>query len=161
MKKQLKAEGKEDSASTEVVGLSDWMHESTLFNIITNITFFKSYTVTKIFSIWKKNVRYRKFLKTRKKLISNSFLAKPTFSENIMEINRSLFDLQQNRTISTRISENRTWEKTDFNFEQEAVRKGASAQYENIITGKMTNIVRKVQNDVYDKCNLKEIEEED
>ena len=25
----------------------------------------------------------------------------------------------------------------------------------------MTNIVRKVQNDVYEKCNLKEIEEED
>ena len=104
MKKQLKAEGKEDIASTEVVGLSDWMHESTLFNIITNISFFKSYTVTKIFSIWKKNVRYRKFLKTRKKLISNAFLAKPTFSENIMEINRSLFDLQQNKTISSRIS---------------------------------------------------------
>jgi dynein heavy chain len=161
MKKQLKAEGKEDSASTEVVGLSDWMHESTLFNIITNISFFKSYTLTKIFSIWKKNVRYRKFLKTRKKLISNAFLAKPTFSENIMEINRSLFDLQQNKTISSRISENRTWEKTDFNFEQESVRKTASNQYEAIITGKMTNTVRKVQNDVYEKCNLKEIEEED
>jgi hypothetical protein len=26
MKKQLKAEGKEELLSTEVVGLSDWMH---------------------------------------------------------------------------------------------------------------------------------------
>jgi len=26
MKKQLKAEGREDLLSTEVVGLSDWMH---------------------------------------------------------------------------------------------------------------------------------------
>lgn len=78
-----------------------------------------------------------------------------------MEINRSLFDLQQYKTISSRISENRTWEKTDFNFEQESVRKTASNHYEAIITGKMTNTVRKVQNDVYEKCNLKEIEEED
>jgi dynein heavy chain len=80
MKKQLKLEGKEDTMSTEVVGLSDWMHESTLFNIITNIGFFKSYTLTKIFSIWKKNVRYRNFLKIRKKLVADVFLAKPTFA---------------------------------------------------------------------------------
>lgn len=104
MRKQLKAEGREDIASTEVVGLSDWMHESTLFNIITNIGFFKSYTVTKIFEIWKKNVRYRSFVQKRKKLIADAFLAKPTFSEHIMDINRCLFDLQVNKTISTRIT---------------------------------------------------------
>jgi dynein heavy chain len=56
------------------------MHESTLFNIITNIGFFKSYTVTKIFEIWKKNVRYRNFFQKRKKLIADAFLAKPTFA---------------------------------------------------------------------------------
>lgn len=118
MRKQLKAEGKEDVASTEVVGLSDWMHESTLFNIITNIGFFKSYTITKIFEIWKKNVRYRNFVQKRKKLIADVFLAKPTFSEHLMDINRSLYDIQLNKTISSRITENRTWEKNDFNYEQ-------------------------------------------
>ena len=104
MKKQLKAEGREDLLSTEVVGLSDWMHESTLFNIITNISFFKSYTITKIFGIWKKNVRYRNFLKIRQKLVRDAFIAKPTFAENIMEINRYLYDLGQNKTIFNKIT---------------------------------------------------------
>ncbi len=149
MKKQLKQEGREDIISTEVVGLSDWMHESTMFNIITNIKFFKSYAITKVFSIWKKNIRFRKFLKTRKKLIGDSFLPKQTFSENLMEINRCLFELQLNKTISGKITENRTWEKSDFNFEQEAVRKISSNQYESIISGKMISIVKKVQNDVF------------
>ena len=53
--------------STEVISLSDWMHESTMFNIITNIQFFKNYAISiiiiiliiaKIFNIWKANVRY-------------------------------------------------------------------------------------------------------
>ena len=161
MRKQLKAEGKEDIASTEVVGLSDWMHESTLFNIITNIGFFKSYTITKIFGIWKKNVRYRNFVQKRKKLIADAFIAKPTFAEHLMDINRSLFDLQVNKTISTRITENRTWEKNDFNLEQENSRKAAASQYEAIITGKMTHTVRKVQSDVLEKCNQKDFEEEE
>lgn len=129
MRKQLRLEGREDTASTQVVGLSDWMHESTLFNIITNIGFFKSYTITKIFSIWKKNVRFRSFLQKRKKLVADAFLAKPTFSENLMDINRCLFDLQQNKTISNRITDNRTWEKKDFNYQQETTRKAASTQY--------------------------------
>ena len=109
MRKQLKAEGREQIASTEVVGLSDWMHESTLFNIITNIEFFKSYTITKIFEIWKKNVRYRSFVQRRKKLIADAFLAKPTFAEHIMDINRCLFDIQLNKTISGRITQNKPW----------------------------------------------------
>ena len=32
--------------STEVISLSDWMHESTMFNIITNIQFFKNYAIS-------------------------------------------------------------------------------------------------------------------
>jgi dynein heavy chain len=161
MKKQLKAEGKEELLSTEVVGLSDWMHESTLFNIITNIGFFKSYTITKIFSIWKKNVRYRSFLKTRQRLVSDAFISKPTFAENLMEINRCLFDLQQNKTIFSKIGDNKTWEKGDFNYEQDQTRKMASAQYESIIANKMTVVVRKVQNEIYEKCNLKDVEDQD
>jgi len=50
---------KEIDGSTEVVTLSEWMHESTMFNIITNIHFFKQYVKTKLFRIWYANVRKR------------------------------------------------------------------------------------------------------
>lgn len=117
-KKQQKLEGKEDHSSTEVISLSDWMHESTLFNIITNIEFFKSYAITKIFNIWKANVRYRSFCKTRKKLVYDCFVAKPAFAQHLLTLNRNLYELQMNKTISSKISENRTWEKSDFKEDQ-------------------------------------------
>lgn len=65
-----------------------------------------------------------------------------------MEINRCLYDLQLNKAITPRITENKTWEKNDFNLEQENVRKNAASQYESIITSRMATVVRKVQNDV-------------
>jgi hypothetical protein len=78
--------------------------------------------------------------------VSDAFIAKPTFAENLMELNRNLFDLQQNKTIFSKIADNKTWEKGDFNYEQDQTRKLASAQYETIIGNKMTVVVRKVQN---------------
>ena len=40
-------------------------------------------------------------------------------------------------------------------------RKKANLQYENIIANRMTLIVKKVQNEIYDKCNIKQIDDED
>lgn len=65
-----------------------------------------------------------------------------------MDINRCLYDLQLNKTVSSKITDNKTWEKNDFNADQQQVRRGAATQFENIITNRMTTIVRKVQNDV-------------
>ena len=76
-----------------------------------------------------------------------------------MDVNRELFELQTNKTMSAKITENRTWEKNDFNYDQETLRKQSAAHYESVITGKMTNIVRKVQSQVLDKCNQKDFEE--
>lgn len=80
-------ESGQGETSTEVISLSDWMHESTMFNIIINIQFFKNYAITKIFNLWKANVHYRIFCKTRKKLIHDSFIAKPAFAEHLLKIN--------------------------------------------------------------------------
>jgi dynein heavy chain len=86
------------------------MHESSLFNIITNIQFFKSYAITKLFNIWKANVRYRCFCKTRKKLVYDALIAKPAFAEHLVSLNRSFYDLQNNKTIA-KISDNTAWDK--------------------------------------------------
>lgn len=158
-KRQLKLDGKEDHTSTEVISLSDWMHESTLFNIITNIEFFKSYAITKIFNIWKANVRYRSFCKTRKKLVYDCFVAKPAFAQHLLTLNKHLYELQMNKTISSKINENRTWEKADFKEDQENTRKTATKQYEAIVNEQMATVVKNVCNEVNEKCNMKESED--
>ena len=78
-----------------------------------------------------------------------------------MEVNRCLYDLEQFKTIFNKISDNKYWEKADFNYEQDQTRKLANSQYENIIANKMTVVVRRVQNEIYDKCNLKDVEDQD
>lgn len=83
----------ESKAATEVISLSDWMHESTLFNIITNIPFFKNYTQTKIFNLWKANMWYKRFQAKRDKLIRYCFIGKPAFSNHLIEFNKHAYDL--------------------------------------------------------------------
>ena len=91
-------------ASTEVVTLSEWMHESTMFNIITNIHFFKNFVLTKIFNLWKLNVRYRLFCQTRKKLVNECFLCKPAFTSSLVKMNEILYDLSVKKCLSDNLS---------------------------------------------------------
>jgi len=54
----------EDVVHTEFFKLSDWMQQSTMFNVLTSMKFFWTYINGKIFSLWKGNVRHKKFLRT-------------------------------------------------------------------------------------------------
>lgn len=63
--KKLEDEEIDEDASSEVVTLSEWMYESTMFNIVSKLHFFKHYAEKKVFSTWRLNVRYRLFCKTR------------------------------------------------------------------------------------------------
>jgi dynein heavy chain len=56
------------STPTEFLTLSDWMQQSTMFNVLTSMKFFKYYLVNKVFGLWKGNVRYRTYIKTRQNL---------------------------------------------------------------------------------------------
>lgn len=53
---------------TEFLSLSDWMQQQTMFNVLTSMNFFKNYLIGKVFGLWKGNVRYRTYTKTRLKL---------------------------------------------------------------------------------------------
>jgi hypothetical protein len=50
---------------TEFLSLSDWMQQQTMFNVLTSMNFFKHYLQSKVFGLWKGNVRKRTFIKTR------------------------------------------------------------------------------------------------
>ena len=50
---------------TEVLSLSEWMQQSTMFNVLTSMKFFKHYIVGKVFSLWKGNVRFNMYNRTR------------------------------------------------------------------------------------------------
>eukprot|EP00761_Pharyngomonas_kirbyi_P002590 gb/GECH01002594.1/.p1 GENE.gb/GECH01002594.1/~~gb/GECH01002594.1/.p1 ORF type:complete len:999 (+),score=228.83 gb/GECH01002594.1/:1-2997(+) len=91
---------------TEFISLSDWMRESTLFNVLTRIGFFKNYIIGKTFKLWRKNVRFSLFCKTRNNLFSNLFLVKDTFLPTLFDVmdscetirNTSVFNFPQSKT---------------------------------------------------------------
>ena len=71
---------------TEFISLSDWMKESTQFNIISNIDFFRHYLIVKIFRSWSKNVKFRCFRRTREKLRREVLYCKPLFAGALLEV---------------------------------------------------------------------------
>lgn len=77
----------------EFFTLSDWMQQTTLFNVLTSMKFFKLYLISKVFSLWKGNVRHHTFHKTRLELAKNLIQARPDFQTTYIDINRMLYDM--------------------------------------------------------------------
>ena len=86
--------------TTEYISLSDWMKESTQFNIVSNIHLFKNFSAIKLFTFWRANVKYRKFLKIRQSLVKNVFFCKPVFIDRVFAINYSLYDIHSRDMVS-------------------------------------------------------------
>ena len=80
-------------APSEVMQLSEWMRESTLFNVLTRIKFFKHYLIGKAFTQWQRNVRFKMYNLTRKKLCKTFFVSKHTFARTLMDLHRHSYDL--------------------------------------------------------------------
>jgi dynein heavy chain len=85
---------------TEFLSLSEWMHQSTMFNVLTSMKFFKYYLIGKIFSLWKGNVRYRTYHRTRQELSKNLIQQRRDFLSCHMEINKILYDMQAKLTFT-------------------------------------------------------------
>jgi len=84
-------------APSEFSTLAEWTHSSQLFNILRSIRFFKHYLITKMFQLWRRNVRFRLFAKQRKHVCNSLFMARPSFSRHLIEVNKTLqrFDAVQ------------------------------------------------------------------
>ncbi|KAL0481562.1 hypothetical protein AKO1_012332, partial [Acrasis kona] len=79
---------------TEFISLSDWMKESTMFNVLRRIKFFKQFLIYKSFRLWYKISRYLKYTKKRAKLARGFFLAKSAFAPSLMLLHSLSYDLQ-------------------------------------------------------------------
>lgn len=97
---------------TEFLSLSEWMSQSTMFNVLSSMKFFKHYLIGKVFRLWKGNVRYRMYNQTRAQLAQELIQLRPDFSPKFMEINKILFEMQSKLTFSTTMSNKQNWELT-------------------------------------------------
>jgi len=129
---------------TEFLTLSEWMQQSTMFNVLTSMKFFKHYLIGKVFNLWKGNVRYRMFNKTRQDLAKGLIQTRPDFLPSYMDINRILYEMQCRQTFSVQRA-TRQFEIEDFIAEQKTHREGSKSHYsdrvEDIINNKLSSLV--------------------
>lgn len=92
---------------SEFTPLSEWMRQSTMFNMLQSIRFFKCYLHSKCFKLWRDNVRYKLFCQQRRKLSHRLFLAKESFAGPYVELRRHMIDMQ----VLSRVQRARTLPK--------------------------------------------------
>lgn len=132
---------KNDAVPTEFFSLSDWMQQSTMFNVLTSMKFFKHYLIGKVFSLWKGNVRFKMYTRTRQNLAKSLIFARPAFLNSYMDINKTLFEMQSQKTFIVPKNSARPFELEDFFREQKNDRENVKEHYNN----RVDEIINKLQ----------------
>ena len=115
---------------TEFISLSDWMKESTQFNIISNIDFFKNYLAVKILRTWRKNVKFRLFKKTRRKIMREVLYCKPLYAKSLLEVKELTERMGQSNMVSFQQWQNKQVDLEEFKSRQKEFRIKAFREYE-------------------------------
>ena len=128
-KKNTKRMSDEEMVPTEFLFASDWIHEATLFNVLSSMKFFKNYLIGKVFNQWKANVRYKKYKKTREKLALNLKFVRPAFQNSFQEINTVLYEMQKSKCYKE-LKGIKTYELEGFYTEQKNSREDVKEIYD-------------------------------
>ena len=99
---------------SEFIPLSEWMRQSTIFNVLSNIRFFKYYLVFKLFHRWRQCVRYNLYCAQRRRLQARLFLSKPTFAPAVMDVNELAFAFRRVPLLDMSASGGKTSQSADI-----------------------------------------------
>jgi hypothetical protein len=134
------------------------MQQSTMFNVLTSMKFFKHYIIGKVFALWKGNVRFKMYNRTRTALARNLIQTRPAFLQGFMDINKTLYEMQTLKTFCVPKG-GKLQELVDFVADQKTAREQVKAHYnekvEEIINSKLAMLVATVS----DSRTLKEEED--
>eukprot|EP00882_Tetradesmus_deserticola_P022115 GHRQ01024001.1.p1 GENE.GHRQ01024001.1~~GHRQ01024001.1.p1 ORF type:complete len:423 (+),score=129.38 GHRQ01024001.1:383-1651(+) len=77
----------------EFVPLASWVRQASLFDLVSNIGFFKNYVTGRAFRRWHKGVRQKNFKRVRSVVQRQLFGARPTFSGVLREVQAAVAEL--------------------------------------------------------------------
>ena len=141
---------------SEVVSLAEWMRECTLFNVLTRIHFFKNYLVGKSFTQWRRNVRFRLYCQTRRRLCKSFFLSKQTFAGTLSELHRCAYELSTIPLVYyPDIKETYTHEK--FKDDQATLCRSPAEQEFRSVTDRLEHKLLKLCENVTQRANVPDL----
>jgi dynein heavy chain len=146
----------EGGSTTTFYSLSDWMHQSKMFNLLTSMNFFKHYLIGKVFQSWRGNVRYKRYCATRRKLANKLFHAKPVFLDSFPKVNEHLYSMGSAKLLE--LKESRMLDIAAYSDEQRESLNEAKKDFEGMIE-RLINEVESVCQSVKDSTLQPELEE--
>lgn len=151
-----------DAVPTEFFSLSDWMQQSTMFNVLTSMKFFKHYLIGKVFGLWKGNVRFKMYNRTRQNLAHNLIFSRPAFLGTFLDINKTLFEMASVKTYTVPKVTQRSYELEAFMEDQSServVRPGCVKQHYNDRVDEITQKLKVMVTIVSESRSLREEED--
>lgn len=146
---------------TETHSLSEWMRESTLFNVLRKIKFFKYYISNKAFTMWKGIVRYQKFRRTREQLSHELIYSNRAFIEGFVDICQHTHDLKDQKTYQTLKLNNATMDSGRYKAAQKERITGFKQEYEGIMRDRILKKLEEVIKTVKESEEIKDEDEGD
>jgi dynein heavy chain, axonemal len=122
----------------EFYTLSDWMYQSTLFNILKRVNYYKKYLPFKIFTIWRNYNRFKKYLNIRNKLGNKLFITKPAFVDKLVSCNGQIYCME--KVELHKIVKDSPWSSKgliDFEEEQRKVFDRAKSDFKEVIENRL------------------------
>ena len=147
--------------ATENYTPSEWTYQSTLFNILRRINYFKQYLPFKLFSMWRNFNRFKKFQSVRKTLSDKLFLAKPAFVEKMIQSNSQINKIL--KVSLQRIVGDAAWTSCtmkDFEDCQRREFEAAKTEFKKIIETEVLDTLRELYRNISNRLkDVREIDE--
>ena len=136
---------------TESTSLSDWVHQSSTFTLLRSIRFFQHFLISKLFRLWKANVRFRVFCHQRRALAGSLFLARPSFCTALMDVQEVMAEMRGVALCSVRVGT--VYSSDTFGKEQGEVRTAGVKRVEGWVE-RVEDILESVCKGVKDRARL-------
>eukprot|EP00796_Vickermania_ingenoplastis_P010528 gene10529-7314_t len=133
---------------SEVVSLSEWMRESSLFIVLRKIPYFKNYLLYKAFFRLHQNLRARQYAATRKRLAKDFLLTTHTFSGHGLDLAKATYELSSVPIIMYEPQGKHDYFVDEFSLQQSKQRQKGASAFNTIvekIEGKLGKLIEVLQ----------------
>ncbi|GLC41774.1 hypothetical protein PLESTM_001238200 [Pleodorina starrii] len=84
-----------DGSPAEYTPIGEWVRETSVYNMMKQLSFFRNYMSQRYLRIWRGSARSSHFERLRTRMESRMLLAKPDFCFTIMDVGAKVFAMQQ------------------------------------------------------------------
>ena len=147
------------NTASEFTPLSEWMRESTVYNVLSSIKFFKHYLVFKCFRAWRSSIRFNLYCAQRQKLSEKLFWAKISFCAPLLQIQRCFSKMRDIDLVDIKACQ-KINEVGAFVQAQMQRRKESAKQFE-LLMDRVQEMVDKTCSDVTKRARISDEDDDD